>query len=204
MAVKELVDNSIDACEEAGITPEISITVDADSISVSDNGPGLSAETIRVRPAYCRVLGYEPSLTSDAVDNDKINSPVVSATASPVEAAVDPASGQGPGWPPRVNALGMIGQEEIARELDNQARKAKGWGERFLDKLFVGPAGVGKTTLARRIADCRWLASAIPVVRVALANKMARIVWALLAKGTAKRGAGNDHGRERPAVPAAA
>ena len=47
----------------------------------------------------------------------------------------------------------MIGLDEIARELDNQARKAKGWGERFLDKLFVGPAGVGKTTLARQIAE---------------------------------------------------
>lgn len=56
-------------------------------------------------------------------------------------------------WPPAVNALGMIGQYEVARELVNQAQKALGWGERFLDKLFVGPAGVGKTTLARRIAE---------------------------------------------------
>ena len=63
------------------------------------------------------------------------------------------SAGGGPIWPPRVNALGMIGQYEIAQELSNQARKAKGWGERFLDKLFVGPAGVGKTTLARRIAE---------------------------------------------------
>lgn len=60
-----------------------------------------------------------------------------------IDGAVHPSVA---GWPPAVNALGMIGQDEIARELDNQARKAKGWGERFLDKLFVGPAGVGKTT----------------------------------------------------------
>ena len=69
------------------------------------------------------------------------------------EADAEERTGAGPIWPPRVNALGMIGQHEIAQELQNQARKAKGWGERFLDKLFVGPAGVGKTTLARRIAE---------------------------------------------------
>ena len=69
------------------------------------------------------------------------------------EADVEATMGAGLIWPPQVNSLGMIGQHEIAQELQNQARKAKGWGERFLDKLFVGPAGVGKTTLARRIAE---------------------------------------------------
>ena len=69
------------------------------------------------------------------------------------DADAEEGTGAGPIWPPQVNALGMIGQYEIAQELQNQARKAKGWGERFLDKLFVGPAGVGKTTLARRIAE---------------------------------------------------
>ena len=69
------------------------------------------------------------------------------------EAVVEAGMSAGLAWPPRVNALGMVGQYEIAQELVNQARKARGWSERFLDKLFVGPAGVGKTTLARRIAE---------------------------------------------------
>ena len=69
------------------------------------------------------------------------------------EGAAEGRTGADPTWPPQVNGLGMIGQYEIAQELQNQARKAEGWGERFLDKLFVGPAGVGKTTLARRIAE---------------------------------------------------
>jgi Holliday junction resolvasome RuvABC ATP-dependent DNA helicase subunit len=56
-------------------------------------------------------------------------------------------------WPPAVNALGMVGQFEVARELADLARKAKGWGERFPDKLLVGPAGVGKSSLARRVSE---------------------------------------------------
>ena len=45
--LKELVDNSIDACEEAGIAPEIIVTVDRSGITVADNGPGLPAKTIK-------------------------------------------------------------------------------------------------------------------------------------------------------------
>src|SRR4051794_13919027 len=44
--LKELVDNGIDACEEAGITPGITINVDASGITVTDNGPGLPVKTI--------------------------------------------------------------------------------------------------------------------------------------------------------------
>lgn len=84
---------------------------------------------------------YAEPATGEADAVSPIQSPLV----------VEPGSSQS--WPPAVNALGMIGQYEVARELENQARKARGWGERFLDKLFVGPAGVGKSTLARRIAE---------------------------------------------------
>ncbi len=104
--------------------------------------------------------GDEPSLiAADAAAGrkrrDGTEVPTTSAVVDRANEAVVEGEGVSAGsvWPPRVNALGMVGQYEIAQELDNQARKARGWGERFLDKLFVGPAGVGKTTLARRIAE---------------------------------------------------
>ncbi|NQU23815.1 MAG: ATP-binding protein [Candidatus Nealsonbacteria bacterium] len=46
VVVKELLDNALDACEEASVAPEITIRVDADGIAVEDNGPGIPAETI--------------------------------------------------------------------------------------------------------------------------------------------------------------
>ena len=44
--LKELMDNALDACEEAGIEPKIKITVDATGIKITDNGPGIPADTI--------------------------------------------------------------------------------------------------------------------------------------------------------------
>ena len=61
--LKELIDNSIDACEEAGIAPVIKVTVRDGTITVSDNGPGIGSKTIddltdystwtSSREAYC-------------------------------------------------------------------------------------------------------------------------------------------------------
>jgi DNA topoisomerase VI subunit B len=45
--VKELIDNALDACEEAGVSPVISVTADPCGITVSDNGPGLPEATLR-------------------------------------------------------------------------------------------------------------------------------------------------------------
>ena len=60
---KELVDNALDACEEAEVAPEIAVVVDKGTIVVQDNGAGIDAKTIesvldytiRVssREAYC-------------------------------------------------------------------------------------------------------------------------------------------------------
>jgi DNA topoisomerase VI subunit B len=45
--VKELVDNALDACEEADVAPFIEITADACGITVKDNGPGLPEKTLK-------------------------------------------------------------------------------------------------------------------------------------------------------------
>jgi DNA topoisomerase VI subunit B len=44
--LKELLDNALDACETAGITPQILVTVESDRLTVEDNGPGLPAATL--------------------------------------------------------------------------------------------------------------------------------------------------------------
>lgn len=44
--LKELSDNALDACEEAHVAPVIDVVVSNDGIIISDNGPGLSPETV--------------------------------------------------------------------------------------------------------------------------------------------------------------
>jgi DNA topoisomerase VI subunit B len=44
--LKELIDNGLDACEIAGVQPQITVAVKPDSVSVQDNGPGLPAATL--------------------------------------------------------------------------------------------------------------------------------------------------------------
>ena len=51
--IKELVDNALDACEMAGILPEITVTLSPDGFAVHDNGPGMSHDLIQ------RSLNYD-------------------------------------------------------------------------------------------------------------------------------------------------
>src|ERR1051326_4891311 len=44
--VKELLDNALDACEEADLAPRIRLAVDQAGIAVQDNGPGIPPETL--------------------------------------------------------------------------------------------------------------------------------------------------------------
>lgn len=44
--VRELIDNSLDACEMAGVLPEITIIAANDQITVADNGPGIPPDVL--------------------------------------------------------------------------------------------------------------------------------------------------------------
>src|SRR5262245_54794543 len=46
VVLKELVDNALDACEDAGIPPIVTVTADQHGIRVTDNGPGLPPEVV--------------------------------------------------------------------------------------------------------------------------------------------------------------
>jgi len=52
--LKELIDNGLDACETAGIPPEIEVTIEDDSLSVRDNGPGLPTKVIKKSLDYLK------------------------------------------------------------------------------------------------------------------------------------------------------
>ena len=58
VVLKELVDNALDACEEAGVAPEITIQVNDAGITVIDNGPGIPVETV------AKVLDFERRVSS--------------------------------------------------------------------------------------------------------------------------------------------
>src|SRR5215218_1078908 len=64
VCLKELVDNSLDACEAAGVPPVVGVKVELDDeiirLSVSDNGPGLPAEVVR------KVLDYNIRVSDKA------------------------------------------------------------------------------------------------------------------------------------------
>jgi DNA topoisomerase VI subunit B len=47
VVLKELVDNALDAAEEAGVSPRINVSVAEGSIVITDNGPGIPVKTVK-------------------------------------------------------------------------------------------------------------------------------------------------------------
>jgi DNA topoisomerase VI subunit B len=58
VVLKELMDNALDACEEAETAPVVSVTVDPGSITIQDNAGGIETETVK------SVLDYTTRVSS--------------------------------------------------------------------------------------------------------------------------------------------
>jgi DNA topoisomerase VI subunit B len=56
--LKELVDNAIDACEEAEVAPSVTVAVGNGHIVVTDNGPGIEADVVK------KILDYNVRVSS--------------------------------------------------------------------------------------------------------------------------------------------
>jgi Holliday junction resolvasome RuvABC ATP-dependent DNA helicase subunit len=65
----------------------------------------------------------------------------------------DGAAADDDAWPPAPNVLGLVGQQQAVTQLVNDVDFCIATKERFSDKLMVGPAGVGKSSLAKAISQ---------------------------------------------------
>ena len=66
VVLKELMDNALDACEEANAAPEIRIIVNQSGITVEDNGPGIPEDTVKgVLDFAIRVSSREAYMAPD-------------------------------------------------------------------------------------------------------------------------------------------
>ncbi|MEN3369532.1 MAG: segregation ATPase FtsK/SpoIIIE, family [Verrucomicrobiota bacterium] len=135
--VQRLIEEGDTGNSESGhvATPPPSDPPPAPSIQPVLQREGASVETASPPPSE-----FQPSPTT---------APAILPARAPEPAG---ATAESP-WPPQVNEFGMIGQTEVVRQLLNQIQFARDFSERFPDKLFVGSAGVGKSSLARAIAD---------------------------------------------------
>jgi hypothetical protein len=61
VVVKEVVDNALDAAEEASVAPRIAVLVDQSAITIADQGPG-----INLSARVLAVLATNPSETWDS------------------------------------------------------------------------------------------------------------------------------------------
>jgi Histidine kinase-, DNA gyrase B-, and HSP90-like ATPase len=82
VVLKELVDNALDACEEAGVAPEIGVQVEPRAITVADNGPGMPPETITNILDFSSRVSSREAYVARLVREDHPSSPGSSESSS--------------------------------------------------------------------------------------------------------------------------
>jgi len=66
---KELIDNSLDACETVSISPLVTVSLDGSVVTVTDNGPGLPESTLRRSLDYMEMVSDKSHYISPSRDN---------------------------------------------------------------------------------------------------------------------------------------
>jgi Holliday junction resolvasome RuvABC ATP-dependent DNA helicase subunit len=98
---------------------------------------------------------YEPGHAATRPKGTKSRRPTGEAAASTggkLEDRPTASTDSSRTWPPDENVFGLIGQKAAASKLQNKVALSSGTGRRFTDTLFIGSAGVGKSSLARAVA----------------------------------------------------
>jgi Holliday junction resolvasome RuvABC ATP-dependent DNA helicase subunit len=118
--------------------------------------PQAASTEVRPEQATAQAPAQNQRISPDSLPNEiaplgERNPVLPSSSPAAVPSHIETANLDLP-WPPPVNALGMIGQAEAVAQLVAQVNFTRAAGRRFPDKLLVGPAGVGKSSLARAIA----------------------------------------------------
>ncbi len=110
VCLKELVDNALDACEAAGVAPEIDIQVargaDCVGLVVADNGPGLTPETV------ARILDFDTRTSTNAA----YRAPTRGAQGNALKTVIGIPVALGSEWPVVIEARGV--RHEITARVD--------------------------------------------------------------------------------------
>jgi DNA topoisomerase VI subunit B len=137
VVLKELVDNSLDACEMAGVSPRITVEADGDSSSgaihvrVSDNGPGIPSEVVR------SLIDYDVRVSDKAA----YRSPTRGAQGNALKTVIGIPYALGSRKPLTVVARGGI-KHVIEPSIDPAGNLHIGHDERH-----GGPCGTGGTSV---------------------------------------------------------
>jgi Holliday junction resolvasome RuvABC ATP-dependent DNA helicase subunit len=110
-------------------------------------GPKTPPDAAKGGPAEERL---SPQVTkSTATDLPGGEAEATVQDSSPIDIGI----AAGDTWPPTPNVLGLVGQQQAVTQLVNDVDFCLATKERFSDKLMVGPAGVGKSSMAKAISQ---------------------------------------------------
>jgi len=149
VVLKELMDNALDACETAGVAPEISVTVDRDDdrivIAVVDNGPGLPPDVL------ARILNFDTRTS----DKSRYRSPTRGAQGNALKTIVGIPTALGSDTPIRIEACGL--RHTIAPRVDTAGNVDTGHTSEIIGETTGTTIMVSLPAIGQNVAPTVWV-----------------------------------------------